>query len=123
MQVWQYWNQGLALQLADHSLGSEYPTEEVLRCIQIGLLCVQEDPIERPSMNSLAVMLSRHSVSLPVPSMPEFLQRLQVIVAHSSEIDMPRSEYSDRRGNLSASDFLSSSSGSFRLLSPASPLE
>ncbi|KAH0454678.1 hypothetical protein IEQ34_016602 [Dendrobium chrysotoxum] len=101
--VWQYWNQGMALQLVDHSLGSEYPPEEALKCIQIGLLCVQEDPIERPSMNSLAVMLSRHSVTLPVPSMPEFLQRLQVIVAHSSEIDMPRSDYSDQRGNLSTS--------------------
>lgn len=116
--VWEYWNQGMALQLVDRCLRDQYPPEEALRCIQIGLLCVQEDPTDRPSMSSLIVMLSGQCISIPIPQMPEFLQRLQVIVAHSSEIDLPRSDYSDRRGTLSASDNLSSSSGSIRLLSP-----
>ncbi|KAK8940227.1 G-type lectin S-receptor-like serine/threonine-protein kinase [Platanthera guangdongensis] len=113
----------MAQQLVDRSLSDEYPPEETLRCIQIGLLCVHEDPAERSSMDLLAVMLSGQCFSIPAPSMPEFLQRLQVIVPHSSEIDLPRSGYSDWRGTLLASDILSSSSGSIRLLSPTSPLQ
>ncbi|KAG0501492.1 hypothetical protein HPP92_001564 [Vanilla planifolia] len=117
--VWQYWNQGMALQVVDQSLGGRYPAEEAMRCIQIGLLCVQEDPAERPSVASLVVMLNSHSAELPVPSMPQFLLTLQVI-AHSSEIDLARSDRSDLRADLSTSDFMSSFSESMRPLSPVS---
>lgn len=44
--------------------------EQVLRCIQIGLLCVQEDPNERPSMASVVLMLNSTYIPLPSPSAP-----------------------------------------------------
>ncbi|KAI9123952.1 hypothetical protein K1719_005252 [Acacia pycnantha] len=37
-----------------------------------GLLCVQEDPADRPSMASIVLMLDRYRVTLPTPSQPAF---------------------------------------------------
>ncbi|KAG0481472.1 hypothetical protein HPP92_012330 [Vanilla planifolia] len=53
--------------------GDRYLPEQALRCIQLGLMCIQEDPAQRPNMGSLVVMLSTCSVALPEPSMPTFL--------------------------------------------------
>ena len=44
--------------------------EQVLRCIQIGLLCVQDDPNERPSMASVVLMLKSNYIPLCSPSAP-----------------------------------------------------
>ncbi|XP_020685743.1 putative receptor-like protein kinase At4g00960 isoform X1 [Dendrobium catenatum] len=72
--VWKYWNEGTAtaLQVVDQCLGHEFQPQEVLRCLQIGLLCVQEDSLLRPSMNSVMVMISSHSTTIPIPSTPPF---------------------------------------------------
>ena len=45
---------------------------EVVRCIHIGLLCVQEDHIERPTMRTILMMLTSNTVTLPVPRQPGF---------------------------------------------------
>ncbi|KAJ0966088.1 hypothetical protein J5N97_027226 [Dioscorea zingiberensis] len=68
--VWQHWQGGTALQLKDQNLEDGFRMEEVLRCIHIGLLCVQEEANQRPSMASIVLMLSSNSVSLPAPSPP-----------------------------------------------------
>ncbi|KAK8954015.1 Cysteine-rich receptor-like protein kinase 8 [Platanthera zijinensis] len=65
--VWKNWKEGRALQAVDESLGDRYMPQQALRCIQIGLLCIQEDPAQRPSMASVAVMLSSYSCKLPEP--------------------------------------------------------
>jgi hypothetical protein len=44
---------------------------EVIRCIQVGLLCVQQRPEDRPSMSTVVVMLSSE-ISLPQPKQPGF---------------------------------------------------
>jgi len=62
---------------------------EILRCIHIGLLCIQHNPAERPTMSSIALMLSSSSMSLPVPSQPAFFTRRNPTVP-----DMP-----DAKGN------------------------
>ncbi|KAF7137254.1 hypothetical protein RHSIM_Rhsim07G0195400 [Rhododendron simsii] len=45
---------------------------EMIRCIHIGLLCVQENVAKRPPMASVVLMLSSSSISLEVPSEPGF---------------------------------------------------
>lgn len=45
---------------------------EVLKCIHIGLLCVQEDPVDRPTMSSVVVMLAGDNLKIPIPSKPAF---------------------------------------------------
>ena len=44
---------------------------EVFRVILIGLLCVQEDPIDRPVMSEVVQMLSSNT-TLPHPKKPGF---------------------------------------------------
>ena len=39
-----------------------------MRCIHIGLLCVQENVVDRPTMASVVLMLSSYSMTLPIPS-------------------------------------------------------
>lgn len=45
--------------------------------MHMGLLCIQEDPDDRPSMASVVLMLSSYSVTLPVPQQPAFFYRTQ----------------------------------------------
>ena len=46
---------------------------EILRCIHIGLLCVQESAATRPTMATVALMLSSNSYTLTMPSRPAFV--------------------------------------------------
>jgi hypothetical protein len=72
MQAWRHWRHGTSLELLDLSLRDSYSRNEVDRCIHIGLLCVQKNPAERPTMASIVVMLSSYSVTLPSPQRPGF---------------------------------------------------
>lgn len=45
--------------------------QEVMKCIQVGLLCVQEDPKSRPTIASVVMFLSG-SARLPAPQQPPF---------------------------------------------------
>lgn len=44
---------------------------EVVRCIQVGLLCVQDDAADRPTMSTIIFMLSNEA-TLPSPKQPMF---------------------------------------------------
>ncbi|CAO2206271.1 unnamed protein product [Urochloa humidicola] len=57
--VWDKWRAGLMVDVVDPSLGeSRYPEGEVVNCIEIGLLCVQENPADRPDSSAVVLMLS-----------------------------------------------------------------
>ncbi|KAF5728540.1 cysteine-rich receptor-like protein kinase 10 [Tripterygium wilfordii] len=75
--AWQSWNQGTALNLIDPILRGE-PTSEIMRCIHIGLLCVQEDKASRPTMALVGDMLTNSSTTLPRPSKPAFFMQSTV---------------------------------------------
>ncbi|XP_035544319.1 cysteine-rich receptor-like protein kinase 10 isoform X2 [Juglans regia] len=79
--AWIHWRGGTPMELLDPVLGDSYSRDEVMRCIHIGLLCVQEDPADRPSMASIVLTLSSHSVTLQAPQQPAFFLR--------SKTDMP----------------------------------
>ena len=67
------WNEGTALELIDPALGGHFQQEQVLRCIHLGLLCVQEFPKDRPSMSSVVFMLGCDILNLPAPKHPAFI--------------------------------------------------
>ncbi|VFQ74862.1 unnamed protein product [Cuscuta campestris] len=71
-RVWELWREGKALETVDSRLGESYPIDLALRCIQVGLLCVQESALYRPSMLQVIFMLG-NEVSLPSPRKPAFL--------------------------------------------------
>ncbi|XP_021638374.2 cysteine-rich receptor-like protein kinase 5 [Hevea brasiliensis] len=73
-EVWHLWREGRALEVVDSSLKDSGPPDEVLRCIQIGLLCVQEDVLDRPTMSAVVLMLNSET-TLPTPKQPAFILR------------------------------------------------
>ena len=60
--------------MIDSSLEKSYPEDKVLRCIQIGLLCVEEFAKDRPSMLTIIFMLGNNS-ALPLPKRPAFTSK------------------------------------------------
>ncbi|KAL1537433.1 non-specific serine/threonine protein kinase [Salvia divinorum] len=72
--AWKMWNEGNGLSFVEESIASRETEEEMDRCIQIGLLCVQEYPKDRPSIEIVLPMLSRDIVDLPVPKQPVFAE-------------------------------------------------
>jgi hypothetical protein len=71
-QVWERWTAGTVLDMMDRCLNTSVSKSGVLRCIHVGLLCVQENPADRPLMSSVVVMLGSDTVSLSAPSKPAF---------------------------------------------------
>ncbi|PON32382.1 Cysteine rich receptor like kinase [Parasponia andersonii] len=69
--AWKNWREETALNLIDPTISVGSRTE-IMRCIHIALLCVQENVADRPTMNSIVLMLNSHSVALAVPSKPAF---------------------------------------------------
>ncbi|XP_058092208.1 cysteine-rich receptor-like protein kinase 44 [Magnolia sinica] len=70
--AWKHWNDGTVLDLIDPTISESCSSSEVMRCIHIALLCVQEDVISRPTMSSILLMLNSFSITLSAPSQPAF---------------------------------------------------
>ncbi|KAF7091919.1 hypothetical protein CFC21_094460 [Triticum aestivum] len=68
--AWQLWREQRCDELVDDSLGEEYPEMDVMRCIQIALLCVQDSAEDRPTMRDVTMMLSNGSKRLLLPVQP-----------------------------------------------------
>ncbi|KAK3136974.1 hypothetical protein QOZ80_5BG0445900 [Eleusine coracana subsp. coracana] len=67
-----YWMKGTPLEAMDPSLDCQTPEGEVLKCVHLGLLCVQENPADRPTMLDVLMMLHGNESSFPTPSKPAF---------------------------------------------------
>lgn len=59
------------MELLDEVLQELCIASEVIRCIQVGLLCVQQRPQDRPDMSSVVLMLNGEKL-LPKPKVPAF---------------------------------------------------
>ncbi|KAL2931602.1 Cysteine-rich receptor-like protein kinase 4 [Bienertia sinuspersici] len=68
---WRHFSEGTPLEVIDPFLGDSYSSNEVIRCLHLGLLCVQVDVDERPSMLSVVFYLYS-SFDLPMPQQPSF---------------------------------------------------
>ncbi|TVU02157.1 hypothetical protein EJB05_52382, partial [Eragrostis curvula] len=71
-QVWRRWSRGSVQELLDGCPAGGRQPQEVLRCIHVGLLCVQEDPLLRPGMAAVVIMLNSRSITLPAPTAPAY---------------------------------------------------
>ncbi|KAI5331027.1 hypothetical protein L3X38_021153 [Prunus dulcis] len=69
--AWHSWNEGSGLDLVDEVLADSYSPSEVTRRVHIGLLCVQDNAAERPTMPDVVFMLSRET-DRPQPKWPIF---------------------------------------------------
>ncbi|KAK2405027.1 putative receptor protein kinase [Trifolium repens] len=69
--AWRSWREGQATNIIDPSLNN-ISANEIMRCIHIGLLCIQENVVDRPTMASVALMLNSNSLTLSIPSKPAY---------------------------------------------------
>jgi hypothetical protein len=56
----------------DPTIGYASFTSVLLRFINIGLLCVQESPTDRPTMSNVISMIINEHAPLPTPKQPAF---------------------------------------------------
>ncbi|XP_075651312.1 G-type lectin S-receptor-like serine/threonine-protein kinase At4g27290 [Castanea sativa] len=70
--AWKLWREGRPLELIDVYSDNSWTLPEMLRCIHVSLLCVQQVPEDRPNMSSVVMMLGSESL-LPEPKEPGFL--------------------------------------------------
>ncbi|KAG2309320.1 hypothetical protein Bca52824_029068 [Brassica carinata] len=92
--VWRNWSEDQGLEIVDTAVivDSSSPTfrpREILRCLQIGLLCVQELVEDRPMMSSVVLMLGSEGVLIPQPKQPGYC------VASGSSLDTQSKQRDD----------------------------
>ncbi|KAJ9168965.1 hypothetical protein P3X46_020438 [Hevea brasiliensis] len=69
--AWQSWSASMGVQMIDEALDS-FSSSEASRCVNIGLLCVQDHAADRPTMTAILSMLSGEKKKLPEPKQPTF---------------------------------------------------
>ncbi|KAK1373601.1 hypothetical protein POM88_029794 [Heracleum sosnowskyi] len=102
--TWKQWKHGTPLEVMDPSLIDSYSSDEVLRCIQIGLLCVQEAVDARPFVAWVLMMLDSQSVSIALPKRPPYF------CSSTSESQALEVLISDQRTNNSKTRYVDDSS-------------
>ncbi|XP_021719540.1 G-type lectin S-receptor-like serine/threonine-protein kinase B120 [Chenopodium quinoa] len=68
--AWKLWSEGRTMELVDSSFASSCPSNEVIRCVHIALLCVQDSAVHRPTMSQVVLLLETDSLALSNPREP-----------------------------------------------------
>ncbi|KAI3768771.1 hypothetical protein L2E82_19604 [Cichorium intybus] len=85
--VWKLYKEGVVAEAIDPLLKGDFPEQEALEILQIGLLCTQASATLRPSMDEVVEFLTTKAEDreIPVPHQPPFLNaRALVSQGHSS---------------------------------------
>ncbi|CAN4128068.1 unnamed protein product [Withania somnifera] len=93
--AWELWIEGCALELKDPALGDLCDTQQLLRVIHVGLLCVQEGAPDRPTMSDVISMLGNGSMSLPIAKQPAFFTGRDEAESYSSTIKTEQCSVND----------------------------
>ncbi|KAF3654311.1 G-type lectin S-receptor-like serine/threonine-protein kinase [Capsicum annuum] len=93
--AWELWKEGCALELKDPSLGDLCNTQQLLRVVHVGLLCVQEGSTDRPTMSDVISMLGNESMPLPIAKQPAFFTGRDEAGSYSSTIKTERCSVND----------------------------
>ncbi|KAJ0253851.1 Serine-threonine/tyrosine-protein kinase [Hirschfeldia incana] len=74
--VWRNWKEGKGLEIVDTVIidyaSPTFRPHEILRCLQLGLLCVQERADDRPLMSAVVLMLESEAADIPQPKPPGY---------------------------------------------------
>ncbi|CAA6658370.1 unnamed protein product [Spirodela intermedia] len=79
--AWRLCTENQCDKLLDDMLRPPNQLSDVLRYIQIGLLCVQESPDDRPTMQEVVFMLANRNSVLPRPEKPGFFKPTSLVAA------------------------------------------
>ncbi|XP_054776332.1 G-type lectin S-receptor-like serine/threonine-protein kinase SD1-13 isoform X2 [Prosopis cineraria] len=81
--AWKLWIDANIVPLIDPHIYDPIFHKDILRYVQIGLLCVQELAKERPTMAIVLSMLQSEIIDIPSPSQPAFI--LRQTLSHTSK--------------------------------------
>ena len=81
-KAWRLWKDDKTIEIVDEYLVNSSSMSQILRCVHISLLCVQQCPDDRPNMSSVVMMLGSQS-PLDQPKEPGFF----VVRACNDHID------------------------------------
>ena len=84
-QAWKLWNANNIVALIDPMIYEKCFEMEMLRCIQVGLLCVQKFGKDRPTASVVVSMLKCEIVDLPRPKKPAYTERHMDLDTKSSQ--------------------------------------
>ncbi|KAF3962859.1 hypothetical protein CMV_012677 [Castanea mollissima] len=70
--AWNLWKSNRSLELMDPILGDTPPTNVFLSYINIALLCLQENAVDRPTISDVISMFNKDPALLPSPKKPAF---------------------------------------------------
>ncbi|XP_022954619.1 G-type lectin S-receptor-like serine/threonine-protein kinase At1g11330 [Cucurbita moschata] len=73
--AWKLWLEGNLIPMIEPTIYELCYHQEILRCIHVGLLCVQEFVKDRPNVSTVISMLNSEMVDLPSPKQPGFVGR------------------------------------------------
>lgn len=82
-QAWDLWDKGRAIELLDPLITKSCSREQVVRCIHVGMLCVQDVAAHRPNMPAFILMMESENSSLSMPRQPTFTS-----MRHNLDTDM-----------------------------------
>ncbi|KAM3251653.1 G-type lectin S-receptor-like serine/threonine-protein kinase isoform X1 [Capsicum annuum] len=82
--AWKLWIENRALDMMDPTLVETLNESEVVKCINVALLCVQEDSGDRPPMSNVLIMLVSENMALSRPNQPAFITRRNTTAGTSS---------------------------------------
>ncbi|XP_065619788.1 G-type lectin S-receptor-like serine/threonine-protein kinase SD1-13 [Quercus suber] len=86
--AWKLWNANNIIALIDTMVYEPCFEMEILRCIHVGLLCVQEFAKDRSTVSVVISMLKSEILDLPHPKHPAFTERkipLDKKLSHSDQ--------------------------------------
>ncbi|XP_050288921.1 G-type lectin S-receptor-like serine/threonine-protein kinase At1g11330 isoform X2 [Quercus robur] len=83
--AWKLWNVDNIVALIDPMISEPCLKIEILRCIHVGLLCVQDFAKERPTISAVISMLKSEIADLPRPKQPAFTEREIALCTESSQ--------------------------------------
>ncbi|KAG5235593.1 G-type lectin S-receptor serine/threonine-protein kinase [Salix suchowensis] len=69
--AWMLWIKGTPSELIDECLAESSNSSDIIRCIHVALLCVQQRPEDRPDMSAVVLILGSE-IPLPQPKQPGF---------------------------------------------------
>ncbi|XP_023640441.1 G-type lectin S-receptor-like serine/threonine-protein kinase SRK [Capsella rubella] len=73
--MWTKWHDENWEDTVDQTIreySSSIQKQQVQRCLEVGLLCVQQDAEDRPNMSSVLMMLVNDTAGIPSPKLPGF---------------------------------------------------
>ena len=75
IQAWKLWKDEKSMAVVDPAIWDPSFQMEMLRCIHVGLLRMQDSTRDRPIVSTVISMLSSEIANLPTPKQPAFIGR------------------------------------------------